>query len=295
MIEGNIRDGIIERRPVDLHVHSVKSDGTYTIKELLKYAVEKNLKAMALTDHDTVDGLDEIREEAEKLENAPEIVNGVELSTDTEGKDIHIVGLFLDHKDPYFAAYLKDFRDSRDERNKKMCKKLRDELKMDISLEALEEAFPGAVITRAHYGRFMLEKKYVGSIEEAFARYIGDGRPYYIPREKVPPEKGVEVIRRAKGIPVLAHPLLYKMSNERLEKLIKDLKEAGLLAMETVYTTHSASDTRRLKALAEKYGLLESGGSDFHGKNKPDVDLATGHGNLYVPYEIYEKLKGAVS
>ena len=295
MIEGNLRDGIVDTRPVDLHVHSVKSDGTYTIKELLEYAIEKHLRAMALTDHDTVEGLDELCAEAKTHENAPEIVRGVELSTDTEGKDIHIVGLFIDHREPSFAAYLKDFRDSRDARNKKMCKKLRDELKMDISLEALEEEFPGAVITRAHYGRFMLEHKYVGSIQEAFDRYIGDGRPYYIPREKVPPEKGVEVIRRAHGIPVLAHPLLYKMSSERLEKLIKELKNAGLMAMETVYTTHTASDTRRLKALAKKYGLLESGGSDFHGANKPDVDLATGHGNLFVPYEIFEKLKAAIS
>lgn len=291
VLEGNIRDGVIKKEYVDLHVHSVKSDGTLTIPELLSYAVKKGLKAMALTDHDTIDGIDEIRAEAAKDINAPEIVNGVELSTDTDGKDIHIVGLFLDHKDPSFTAYLKDFRDSRDDRNRKMCKKLKEGLGMDISLERLREENPGAVITRAHYGKFMYEHGYVKNASEAFERWIGDDRPYFIPREKVPPEKGVEVIRRAHGIPVLAHPLLYKMSMERLEKLVSGLKKAGLAAIETRYTTHTASDTRRLKELAEKFGLMESGGSDFHGKNKPDVDLAVGHGNLCVPYEIYERLK----
>ncbi len=291
MLEGNIRDGVTEKDYIDLHVHSVKSDGTYTIPELVAYAAEKRLKVMALTDHDTVLGLDEIHSEAESVPNAPKIVNGVELSTDRDGKDIHIVGLFIDYKEPSFTAYLKDFRDSRDERNRKMCKKLREGLNMDISIEQLKERFPGAVITRAHYGRYMLENGYTRSVHEAFERWIGDDGPYFIPREKVPPEKGVELIRKARGIPVLAHPLLYKLSAERLEKLIASLKEAGLAAMETRYTTHSSSDVRRLQLLTEKYGLLESGGSDFHGKNKPDVDLAVGYGNLNVPYEIYEQLK----
>ena len=291
MLEGNIRDGVIERDYIDLHVHSVRSDGTYTIPGLIAYAAEKRLKVMALTDHDTVEGLDEIHSEAEKVPDAPKIVDGVELSTDRDGKDIHIVGLFIDYKEPSFAAYLKDFRDSRDERNRKMCKKLRDELNMDISPEKLRERFPGSVITRAHYGRYMLENGYTRSVQEAFDRWIGDDRPYFIPREKVPPEKGVELIRHAKGIPVLAHPLLYKLSSERLEELIASLKDAGLAAIETRYTTHNSSDVKRLQLLTEKYGLLESGGSDFHGKNKPDVDLAVGHGNLCVPYAIYERLR----
>ncbi len=277
--------------PVDLHVHSNRSDGTYTPSELVKYAAEKGLKAMALTDHDCVDGLDEIREAAEKTENAPEIVNGVELSTDLDGKDIHIVGLFIDYNNKEFRDYLKNFLSSREERNERMCRALRDGLNMDISYEKLKSAYPDSVITRAHYARFMLDHGYVKSMNEAFDRWIGDGKPYLISRDKVPPEEGVRIIRKAKGIPVLAHPLLYKYSKQNLEKLIISLKEAGLLGIESRYTTHAPADTRYVKSLAEKFGLLESGGSDFHGTNKKDVDLATGYGRLYVPYKLFEALK----
>ena len=291
MTEGNIRDGVIDKRPVDLHVHSTRSDGTLTPAELLRYAVKKNLRVMALTDHDTVDGLPEIREEAAKTENAPEIVNGVELSTDLEGRDVHIVGLFINTEDPGLNEYLKKFKDARDTRNVKMCKALSEGLKFEITYDRLKEAFPGAVITRAHYARYMLDKGVISSMNEAFDRWIGDGKPYYIPREKVRPEDGVELIRRASGIPILAHPVLYKFSSSRLEKLVSDLKDAGLMGMETRYSTYTTGETRQMMGIAEKYGLLESGGSDFHGSNKKDIDLGTGRGSLFIPYEIYERLK----
>lgn len=291
MTEGNIRDDVVDRRTVDLHVHSNKSDGTYPPAELIRYAVTKNLRVMALTDHDTVDGLPEIKEEAARIENAPEIVDGVELSTDLEGRDIHIVGLFINTEDPALNRYLQKFKDARDIRNVKMCDSLAKGLNMDISYEKLKDAFPGAVITRAHYARYMLEHKYISSMNDAFDRWIGDDKPYFIPREKVRPEDAVELIKKASGIPVLAHPVLYKFSLSRLEKLISDLKEAGLLGMETRYSTYTSSETRQMMMLANKYGLLESGGSDFHGSNKKDIDLGTGRGGLAVPYEIFEKLK----
>lgn len=291
MTEGNIRDGVVDRRTVDLHVHSNKSDGTFTPAELIRYAVTKNLRVMALTDHDTVDGLPEIKEEAARIENAPEIVDGVELSTDLEGRDIHIVGLFINTEDHALNRYLQKFKDARDLRNVKMCDSLAKGLNMDISYEKLKNTFPGAVITRAHYARYMLEHKYISSMNEAFERWIGDDKPYFIPREKVKPEDAVELIKKASGIPVLAHPVLYNFSLSRLEKLISDLKEAGLLGMETRYSTYTSGETRQMMMLANKYGLLESGGSDFHGSNKKDIDLGTGRGSLSVPYEIFEKLK----
>lgn len=291
MTEGNIRDGVVDRRTVDLHVHSNKSDGTFTPAELIRYAVTKNLRVIALTDHDTVDGLPEIKEEAARIENAPEIVDGVELSTDLEERDIHIVGLFINTEDPALNRYLQKFKDARDLRNVKMCDSLAKGLNMDISYEKLKSTFPGAVITRAHYARYMLDHKYISSMNEAFERWIGDDKPYFIPREKVKPEDAVELIIKASGIPVLAHPVLYKFSLSRLEKLISDLKEAGLLGMETRYSTYTSGETRQMMMLANKYGLLESGGSDFHGSNKKDIDLGTGRGSLSVPYEIFEKLK----
>ncbi|MCR4590810.1 MAG: PHP domain-containing protein [Lachnospiraceae bacterium] len=290
MIEGNIRDGITDNRGVDLHVHSNRSDGTFTPSELVSYAVKKGLRAMALTDHDSIDGLKEIHEAASRTDNAPEIVDGVELSTDLDGHDIHIVGLFIDTDQPELNNYLQRFKDARDLRNEKMCRALHEGIGLDISYEKLKAAFPGSVITRAHYARYMLDHGAISSMEEAFVRYIGDGKPYFIPREKVTPFDGVELISKAKGIPVLAHPLLYGMSMEKLCKLISDLKAAGLKGMETRYSTYTSSDTRQMIHVAEKFDLLESGGSDFHGGNKKDIDLGVGKGSLHVPYEVYEKL-----
>ena len=280
----------MDMRPVDLHVHSTRSDGTLTPAELLDYAVKKRLRAMALTDHDTVDGLKEIKEAAKTREDSPEIVDGVELSTDLDGHDIHIVGLFIDTGNPGLKEYLQKFKDSRDLRNEKMCNAIREGIGLDITYEKLKAAFPGSVITRAHYARYMLDHGSVHSMDEAFSRYIGDGRPYFIPREKVTPFDGVELIKKASGIPILAHPLLYGMSRERLEGLVSDLKDAGLMGIETRYSTYSSAETRQMILLSEKMGLLESGGSDFHGANKKDIDLGTGKGGLFIPYEIYEKL-----
>ncbi len=278
-------------RIVDLHVHSNHSDGTFTPAELITYAVQKGLSVMALTDHDTVEGLEEIREEAERTEGAPEIVPGIELSTDRDGKDIHIVGLFINEKDPAFLSWLKKFQDARDLRNETMCEKLRRGTGMDISFEALKREFPGAVITRAHYAKYMLSHGITHSLKEGFERYVGDHSPFFVPREKVSPEEGVELILSAGGIPVLAHPFQYAFGKEKLERFVSELKEAGLLAVEAYYTTHSPSDTDEILKLAERYGLLLSGGSDFHGSNKVGVDLAVGKGNLKVSYEIYQTLK----
>ncbi len=290
MLYGNMRDGVTEP-PVDLHVHSTASDGTYTPSELVDYAIKKGLAAIALTDHDTVAGLQEIRDYAASLESAPEIINGIELSTDLNGKDIHIVGLFIDETEPEFLSNLEIFRNSRDVRNEKMCNGLREGLHMDISFSQLKEAFPGAVITRAHYAKYMLKHGYVQSTQEAFDRYIGDGCPYFVPREKVTPVDGIRLIKKAHGIPVLAHPLLYGMSHDRLDSLVADLKAEGLTAMETMYTTFSAGETNEMKSMADEHQLLWSGGSDFHGSNKTNTDLGTGRGNLFIPLSVLEKLR----
>ncbi len=290
MLYGNMRDGVTEP-PVDLHVHSTASDGTYTPSELVEYAIKKGLAAMALTDHDTVDGLKEIRDYAGTRENSPEIINGIELSTDLNGKDIHIVGLFIDETEPAFLHQLEDFRNSREIRNEKMCAGLRDGLHMDISFSQLKETFPNAVITRAHYAKYMVQKGYIKSTQEAFDRWIGDGCPYFVPREKVTPMDGIHLIQKAHGIPVLAHPLLYGLSRARLDSLIEDLKAEGLVAMETIYTTFSQGETNEMKEMAEAHGLLQSGGSDFHGTNKVNTDLGTGRGNLFIPLSFLEKLR----
>ncbi len=310
---------MIDTRFVDLHVHSTKSDGTYTPQELVDYAMEKGLSAFALTDHDTVDGVEEAFTYAQKLRQqynaahnvtdagisdsstttpgtlsgiVPEVIPGIEFSTEYQGKDVHIVGLYIDIHTPAFEQHLRAFVESRNVRNEKMCKSLQG-VGMDITYEKLLERFPGAVITRAHYAKYMLEKGYIKSMAEAFERYIGDYSPHYIPREKVTPEQAIDLILKAGGIPILAHPILYHLSDARLEELVAQLKSAGLIGIEAIYSTYAPAEERQIRRLAEKYDLLLSGGSDFHGGNKPGLDLAVGYGRLYVPYEILEKLKAA--
>lgn len=303
-------------RAVDLHVHSNRSDGTFTPSELVDYAMEKDLAAFALTDHDTVDGLDEAISYAEKLrqeqgsvhqeelppesgssENAakqvhpvPEVIPGIEFSTEYQGQDVHIVGLYIDHHNGAFAAQLQAFVDSREGRNRKMCRLLT-EGGIPVSYESLLEEFPNAVITRAHYAKYMLNHGYIKSMKEAFERYVGDNCPYYVPREKVTPVQAVSLVLQAGGIPILAHPILYHMSDARLDTLVSELKGAGLMGLEAIYSTYKAYEERQMRELAAKYDLLISGGSDFHGGNKPGLDLKTGYGKLFVPYEVLENIK----
>lgn len=280
---------------VDLHVHSTRSDGTYSPRELVDYALEKGLSAFALTDHDTVDGLTEAIEYADSLravhgEAVPEVIPGIEFSTEYEGRDIHIVGLYIDYKNPDFTAYLQNFIDSRTLRNHKMCKLLSD-AGIAISYEALLKEFPNSVITRAHYAKYMLNHGYIKSMQEAFERYVGDHCPYYVPREKVTPAQAVELISKAGGVPILAHPILYRMSEQRLDALTAQLKDCGLMGIEAIYSTYKPCEERQIRALAAKYDLLISGGSDFHGTNKPGIDLGSGLGKLYVHDEVLKKIK----
>lgn len=281
-------------RAVDLHTHSNKSDGSYAPAELVDYAISKGLCAVALTDHDTTDGLAEAVARADALAKAGkpsiEVVPGIEFSTKLDDKDVHIVGLYIAYDAPAFRARLQDFVDSRVGRNIKMCRNLQ-EAGIDITYEKLKERNPGAVITRAHYATYLFEEGYVKSSQEAFAKYLGDHTRYFVPREKVTPAQAVELILEVGGIPILAHPPLYHMGKERLDRLVSSLKDDGLMGIETLYSTYTGQDERDMRRLAEKYDLLMSGGSDFHGKNKPNLDLGVGFGKLFVPEEYLAKIK----
>ena len=285
---------------IDLHVHSNCSDGTFTPAGLVDYAMEKGLLAFALTDHDSVDGLDEAMQYAESLRAErptsppliPEVIPGIELSTEYHGRDIHMLGLFIDHHSQVFRRKLQDFVDSRTDRNLKMCALLT-QSGVPISYGELEAAYPDSVITRAHYADYMMRKGYVKSRQEAFDRYVGDHAPCYIPRTKITPTQAVQLILEAGGVPILAHPILYHMSAERLGVLVLELKEAGLRGIEAVYSTYTAADERQMRSLAAKYDLLVSGGSDFHGANKPGLDLATGYGKLFIPADLLPPIRKA--
>ena len=277
-----------------MHTHSNKSDGSYSPAKLVDYAIEKGLSAIALTDHDTTDGLAEAVAHAESLSQSGhpsiEVIPGIEFSTKHEDKDVHIVGLYISYDSPDFDAKLQEFVDSRTSRNIKMCNNLR-EAGIDITYEKLQERTPDAVITRAHYASYLLEEGYVKSHQDAFAQYLGDHTKYFVPREKVTPAQAVSLILQAGGIPILAHPPLYHMGRNRLDRLVSSLKEAGLMGIETLYSTYTNQDERDMFRLASKYDLLLSGGSDFHGANKPNLDLGIGYGRLFVPEEFLDKIK----
>ena len=179
---------------------------------------------------------------------------------------------------------------SRTKRNIAMCAKLKT-AGIDITYEKLLETFPDAVLTRAHYARYLFDNGYVKSIPEAFDRYVGDRTKYFVPREKITPQDSIRMILEADGIPILAHPTLYHMSKDRLDKLVADCKKAGLVGIEAIYSSYSNAEQRDMRRLAEKYDLLLSGGSDFHGSNKPTLSLGTGYGKLFVPEEILDMQK----
>lgn len=273
---------------VDLHVHSCKSDGSFTPCELVDYAIEKGLTAFALTDHDTTEGLDEAI--AYAADKPIEVIRGIELSTEYAGRDIHIVGLDIDHHSPAFLSHLKSFQDSRVNRNIKMCDNLR-AAGIDITFEKLSAEYPDAVITRCHYAKYLLAHGYIKNLKEAFDRYIGDHCKYFVPREKITPAQAVSLILEAGGIPILAHPILYHMTKNQLETLVAELKAAGLVGIEAIYSTYAPSEEREIRRIAAKFGLCLSGGSDFHGTAKPGLDLATGYGKLFIPEEILTKLR----
>jgi len=272
---------------IDLHTHSTFSDGTFTPLQLVKYAEEKGLKAFALTDHDTTEGV----KEAKSIETNVEVISGVEISTRYDKKEIHIVGLYVNENDADLNKQLKYYREKRVTRNFEILEKL-NSLGVNITIDDVKESCTGDVISRAHIAKALVSKGFVGSYTEAFDRYLGDNKCAYVPRETLNYEESMELITKAGGVPVLAHPLLYKMSDTNLENMMVKLRQKGLKAVEVYYSTHSNSDTQHVMAMANRVGLIYSGGSDFHGATKPKIDMGTGMGKLAVPYEILEKIRG---
>lgn len=273
---------------IDLHTHSTESDGTLSPEALMKLAFDTGLSAIALTDHDTIGGLLKARPIAQKL--GIELVPGIELSTDYNGTEVHMLGFYIDDTNSAFLAKLQEFIKSRDLRNEKMAFLLRQE-GFDITLEKLYQEYPESVITRAHFARYLTEHGFVKDRNTVFQKYLGDNCRCYVPREKITPFEAVKLIQTGGGLAFFAHPVLCHMNHDRLRFFIRDLKDAGLTGIEAVYSTNSPGDERRMKRLAEEFDLLISGGSDFHGENKPYIQLGTGKGNLHIPDSLLDAIK----
>lgn len=278
---------------IDLHVHSNASDGTLYPKEVVDLAVENNLSAIALTDHDTIDGVLEAKETARQwsqLGKTIELIPGTELSVSYKGRDIHILGLFLDTNNSTLVEELALAKEKRDTRNEKMAKKLRDG-GIPITITDMKRNEGEGVLTRAHFAKYLTEKGITKTMKEAFSTYLHSDSPYYVEREYLSPERGIQIIHEAQGMAILAHPLLYKYSLEEIDELVSYLSNLGLDGLEAVYSHNTGFDEGHMRRIANKYNLKISGGSDFHGSNKPDIHIGTGFGNLKIPYSILKDLR----
>lgn len=279
------------KKYVDLHSHTMFSDGTYTPEELVSLAADINLKAVAVTDHDGTGGIKRALAAGEKY--GVEVVPGIELAvnyTDICETEIHIVGLFVDPDNSALKSLIDSIRRERVNRNVAMVKRLRD-MGFDITYEELEKTASGDIISRPHYGRLFMNKGYVKSISEMFDKYIGDGGPAYIRRVLPEPETAIKTILAAGGVPVLAHPTLYKMDYDRIRRMTDKFIGYGLKGIEVKYSTYTYEQEREITRIADEKGLLYSGGSDFHGDNKPDIRLGVGKGGLCVPEGFLENIR----
>lgn len=275
---------------IDLHTHSNASDGSLSPSEVMKAAASAGLKAVALTDHDTISGIEEAMSAAKELNI--ECIPGIELSAFYKKLEIHIVGLFLNISDPKLKARLDSFRNIRENRNQRIIEKMQT-AGVDISMKKLRALEGEAVITRANIARYLIHIGYVQSVKEAFDKYLSPGMPFFVQKTGVTPKDAIEAIRDNGGIAILAHPLTYKFTRAELTECIELLKSYGLEGIETYYSTYSEAEHRDMKRLADQYGLLHSGGSDFHGNVKPHIQIGRGMGKLLIPYDILEKIRYA--
>lgn len=272
---------------IDLHCHSTFSDGTFSPEEIIETAEKIGLFAVALTDHDTVSGIERALDAA--AGKNVRFVPGIEISAEIENGTLHIVGLFVDHKNKELREMLLFAEDQRRRRNIRIVERFQ-ALGISISVEEMEaEAGPG-VMGRPHFAALLLRKGYVATPKEAFLRYLGKGGSAFVPKARIPRRRAIEIIRRAGGVPVLAHPDQTRRGGMALDSLLDELCELGLLAVETHYSGYSPTQVRKYARTAKKHGLFQSGGSDFHGAAKPGLALGVGPGTLNVPDEFYAQL-----
>ncbi len=280
-----------ERKYIDLHTHTTCSDGTFTPEELIAKANEIKLAAVAITDHDTVDGIPAAIEAGKKY--GVRTIPGIEIAThytDKKETEIHIVGLFIDYKSEKLNKTLQSIIDERNNRNAVMIEKLK-ELGFEVTLDELEAVSGGKVISRPHYARILVSKGYVSDIHEAFSKYIGDGKKAYVKRTLPCPEEAIKSITDAGGIAILAHPTLYDMNFRQIRKMAEEFKGYGLKGIEVLYSTYTYEQEKEVERIAKDLGLLYSGGSDFHGENKKGIYLGVGKGSLRIPYEFLEEIE----
>lgn len=272
---------------IDLHTHSLKSDGSMTPTEVVEEAKRAGLAAIALTDHDSVDGVREAVEAGERL--GVEVIPAIEFSVMSE-TETHILGYFIDIENPDLKEMLKEVVDLRIERNHVTCQRL-NELGFDITLEEVRALAPNNFVGRAHFARVMMDKGYISSVKEGFEKYMSVGKYAYCEKQRLSARDAIELITKCGGISFVAHPHLTKLPDDKLKEFLKELKNFGLCGLEGYYTDYTPEMQEKYQSMAKELGLMISGGTDFHAKMKPHISIGTGTGNMKIPYSVIENMK----
>lgn len=280
-------------RLIDLHIHSTCSDGSLTPEEIIALAKQTGLAAVALTDHDTLEGTGRFCKAAGA--EGIEALAGVELSLEYKGTEIHLLGYF--RQTPELQAesgrellgILQFNRAEKEKRHERMAELFLQQ-GIPVELERIRKE-AGGVVNRVHFARELIRLGYVQDVAEAFSKYLGEGKCCFAPRIYLPAAQGIRAVIRAGGVPVLAHPWLYDSSEESVREMILALKMEGLSGVECEYADFSPEQRAWLWHEAERQGLLVSGGTDFHGSNKKNLKLGSGHGDLAVPYAVFEEIR----
>ena len=275
---------------VDLHLHTTHSDGTLSPRQLVDLCASRGLKAIAISDHDSTEGIPEALAAATRHD--VEIIRAIELSTDVPGAEIHMLGYFVNTDDHPFQDLLKKFRNGREDRGRKMVEKL-NALGIDISWEQVERIADGASVGRPHIAQAMVERGYMKYKKDAFDQYLGRNGPAYVERMRLKPEDAVKVLVDNGALPVMAHPLYYERKDmTKLRTTVANLKDAGMVGLEVYYGEFSGEEVEMLKGLAQELGLVPCGGSDYHASGNPGEIQPGSAGPPMDSVEALRELKG---
>lgn len=273
---------------IDLHCHTLHSDGTDAPERLALLADEAKLTALCLTDHDTLGGIPDFLSQQPKVK--VRLLVGTELSCRFLGRSLHVLGLLVDPADAQFQGRLADLRGRREDRNRRMAVRLTD-LGFPLTLEEVQAEAETPLLSRVHFARALAAKGHVRRPQEAFERLIGDDGPGFVPREELSPAEAARWIREAGGVPVVAHPGRFAGGSFRWDEAMRDLQREGLEGLEGYYGEYRAAEQRYFVELGKRLGMIVTGGSDYHGANKPGIRLGAGRGGLKVPDELLEALE----
>lgn len=300
-------------RFIDMHLHTTASDGSCSPSEVCQLAIDKGLAAIAITDHDTIDGVSEAISYAkhhnaslpsEVVPNTKEngsafsssgdrhitVVPGIEMSAIYHGVEIHILGFYMDYTDPELISRLAAIKQARYDRNEAMCARFRAD-GIDMTMERLQHGNLDTVVTRAHFARILIADGICRDMNQAFKKYLGKKSKYYIPTPDIPADEAIELINTYGKAAFVAHPLLYGFGYKQIEEMLEELKTCGLAGLEVYHSSNNSYESGKLREIARAHGLLISGGSDFHGAAKPDISVGSGRGGLRITEAVFHDIK----